>query len=645
MEAHLDDPQVILIAVQEGILSPSQILECLRERERQEAATGRPDPRSLFRIATEKGYVDPDRLEQLARKGPASGAASTAVLVEIPMQCAACGTRHVRNLHQILARPRCSRCSGLLQLCPDGPPSSPASGPFLEPPPEVRAAMENPRNFFGKYVLLAKVGAGGMGEVYKAWDLTLKRPVALKFPRSLAEEEIRRLHTEAVGAGRLRHPNIAAIHEIAEVEGRPYIAMQFIEGETAERKAEAMGNPRDFREIARWIREAALAVHYAHQNSVIHRDLKPQNLMIDPEGRVYVMDFGLAKVLSAAGNATVSGMVVGTPAFMSPEQAAGRTSEIGPASDVYALGATLYALLTGRRPHETASLTDMIVRVITTDPPPLRQIAPAVPRALEAIVTKAMEKSRERRYASAAELAADLTSFLEDRPVRARPASATVRLFRRHRRSLLTAAITGLFTLGALLTGFLLSRPSPPPPDPWPPFFAELQKVLSPDTFQEQAASLLLERLDREFPRFRPTAQEYLRGQSRLVRRLMENLPRERWVEERPRVERYRNWLSFVGEDTSVADAILRYQGSCTILIQVSPYAEVDGRFVAGLPPEERWTPLALSKVEIIDGDIILRHPRFGNHSVRASGLKDGRTYVLEGSWDRREDLVLKELP
>jgi serine/threonine protein kinase len=511
--------------------------------------------------------------------------------------------------------------------------------------------MEDSRNRFGKYYLLSRLGLGGMGEVHKAWDTVLQRKVALKFPRTVGEDEIRRLYVEAQGAGRLTHPNIASVYEIAEAEGRHYIAMQYIDGATAEKRLEAMGGNRDIREIVRWVRDAALAAHYAHENSVIHRDFKPQNLMIDAGGHVYVMDFGLAKVLSSTGDATVSGMVLGTPAFMPPEQAAGHVSEISPASDVYSLGATLYMLLTGKRPFESTSITEMLVRILTSDPPPLRQVDPSLPHEVEAIVDKAMRKAREHRYASARAMAEDLTNFLEDQPVKARLTPATYRVYRklsRYRPQVITAAVFAAILAAVIFVGFRHGADPQPPPavDPmekWPAFLGELRQATSADTFRAEAAAPLLERVDREFPRQKPLVDELLDGQHRIIQSSLENLPRDRWLDNRAKVERYRAWLAFMKRDTAAGDRILGYRGTCSILIHVHPFAEVRGPFVSALPPQERYTPLALRDVEIADGEIEILHPSYGKHSLPVKDLKNGVSYILEGTWENKEGITMKE--
>ena len=653
MDTRRDEIDLILWAVQEGAVSQSQVEECIRDREDREATLGQSDNRSLSRIAVEKGFLTETRLQDLTARQAPPQPGPTVVMIDVAMECPACGMVNSLSLNQALRQPPCARCGATLRTRRPGGTAvlPPSSRPTAVLPEEVRQAGEDPRNRFGKYVLLSRLGLGGMGEVFKAWDTVLHRRVALKFPRSVGEDEIRRLYVEAQGAGRLTHPHIASVYEIAEAEGRHYIAMQYIDGTTAERCIEAMAGRRDVREIVRWVRDAALAVHYAHQNGVVHRDLKPQNLMIDAEGRVYVMDFGLAKVLSSTGDATVSGIILGTPAFMPPEQAAGHVSEIGPASDVYSLGATLYVMLSGKRPFEGQSVTDLLVHVLTSDPPPLRQVDPSIPRELEAIADKAMRKPREHRYASAREFADDLTNFLQDRPVRARASTVTYRVSRklsRYRSQILTGAVSALVITGVILAVASRGRePAPPPPaerlEEWQALFGEIKRALSADTFREDAAAPLLDRAKREFPRSQALVDDFIEDQHRIIATTLDTLPRERWLDHRAKAERYRAWLAFMGKDTAAADRILAWRGTCAIRIHVRPYAEVRGPFVDALPPQERYTPLALLGMEIADGEIEILHPAHGTRSVPVRDLRNGASYVLEGTWEKKEAIVLKE--
>jgi serine/threonine-protein kinase len=254
-------------------------------------------------------------------------------------------------------------------------------------PPEVAAA--DPSAKFGKFVRTKRLGSGGMGEVWKAWDAQLSRWVALKFLKGSDEEEISRFEREAQLAARLSHPNIAAIYEVGSDQGRHWIAMQFIAGRTLR------GYPRtDLRAIIDLIHDAARAVAVANRAGIIHRDLKPENLMLTETGRkphVYVMDFGLARATEGASDLSVSGSIVGTPAYMPPEQARGQ--KVDGRSDVYALGATLYELLSGKKPFQGANVYETLRASKRTRPCRPRATMPASTRISRPSCSSASRRS------------------------------------------------------------------------------------------------------------------------------------------------------------------------------------------------------------------------------------------------------------
>ncbi len=311
--------------------------------------------------------------------------------------------------------------------------------------------------YFGNYELLEEIARGGMGVVYKARQVNLNRTVAVKtiLTGQLADDEaVRRFHTEAEAAANLRHPNIVAIHEIGEQEGLHYFSMDYIEGRNLAQVAG--GQPLAPARAAGYVRKIAEAIHFAHQRGTLHRDLKPSNVLIDERDEPRITDFGLAKVADADRGLTCSGMVLGTPNYMAPEQASGRTDLVGPASDVYALGAILYELLTGRPPFQGVSVQATLVQVVEGDPAPPRRLRADVPADLETICLKCLEKAPAARYASARELAEDLGRFLKHEPILARPISAA-RQFERwvkvHPALLAALAAFALLALSALSYG------------------------------------------------------------------------------------------------------------------------------------------------------------------------------------------------
>lgn len=302
--------------------------------------------------------------------------------------------------------------------------------------PEVRA----PANLFGKFKLLKELGRGGMGRVYQAYDTALGRVVALKMLIFEDPDDQRRFLQEAHIAAKLNHPGIVQVYEVGEHDGRHYIAMQFVDGASLDR---AKLDPRQALEA---IRDAALALHYAHQLGVVHRDIKPGNILVSKDGRALVADFGLAKF---AGAKSATGNILGTPQFMAPEQARGQNRMVDALTDVYALGATLYAVLTGQPPfttHEGESAVHLLERVVTHDPPPMRKLNPKLPDEVEIIVAKAMEKDRERRYPSAKNFAEDLDRHLKGEPIMARPASTLYRIRKKlwKRKGIVIAATLGI---------------------------------------------------------------------------------------------------------------------------------------------------------------------------------------------------------
>ena len=274
---------------------------------------------------------------------------------------------------------------------------------------------------FGGYELLAEVARGGMGVVYKARHTALDRVVALKLVLTgsdASESELNRFQIEAKAAARLDHPHIVPVYEIGEHDGQHFFSMGFVDGPSLSVRL-AKGGPLPPREAADLLRKVAEAVDYAHQQRIIHRDLKPGNVLLTPSGEPKVTDFGLAKRLDSEHSLTATGQVLGTPAYMAPEQAQGDKAIIGPAADIYSLGATLFAALTGRPPFTATAIHELLIQVTEEPPPAPRTINPKVPAALEAICLKCLAKEPSERYASAGALADDLRRFLDSKRVNA----------------------------------------------------------------------------------------------------------------------------------------------------------------------------------------------------------------------------------
>jgi tetratricopeptide (TPR) repeat protein len=316
------------------------------------------------------------------------------------------------------------------------------------------------------YEILELLGKGGMGVVYKARQTALGRLVALKMILQASHAgpaDRLRFHNEAEAVARLQHPNIVQVHEVGDHEGVPYFSLEFCAGGSLDRRLR--GTPLPARQAAALVEKLARAAHAAHRANMVHRDLKPANILL-VEGldvplercTPKITDFGLAKRLDATGP-TRPGVVVGSPSYMAPEQARGNTGPVGPSADVYALGAILYELLTGRPPFTADTLEGTLYRVVHDEPTPLRRLQPRIPRDLETVCLECLHKDPRKRYPSAEALAEDLRRFGAGEPVMARPAGPVRRLVKWARRrpaAATLAAVTALLSLGILVGGPLL---------------------------------------------------------------------------------------------------------------------------------------------------------------------------------------------
>jgi tRNA A-37 threonylcarbamoyl transferase component Bud32 len=320
---------------------------------------------------------------------------------------------------------------------------------------------------FGDFELLSEIATGGMGVVYKARHKTLNRIVALKtiHPGLVRPKDdvVRRLRIEARVVAALDHPNIVPLYEVGQRSGYPYLILKLITGGDLERHVPRLsGNPRA---SARLMAKVARTVQYAHVHGVLHRDLKPSNILLDERGEPHLTDFGLAKCIEKENGLTQTGLIVGTPAYMAPEQVLGRRRGTTTAADIYGLGAVLYKLLTGRPPFQAETMYELLDQLLVREPEPPRDYNPEIDRDLESICLKCLEKQPSRRYESAAELAVDLERWLAGKPIKAQPATRwerASRWYHRNRRGVaVSAALVGLvmvFVLTAVVTATIICR-------------------------------------------------------------------------------------------------------------------------------------------------------------------------------------------
>ena len=425
-----DHEAELRIAVVEGLVSRGEV-EALREEARR---LERPP----LRLLVERGQLSEESLASLLDS--VQGAPPPLTAGDTPAPPAdpdATASVIAPAAADPDATSTAAPCAGRLGA---GPPAFPVAG-------------------WDRYQPLRFLGQGGMGKVFLARDVRLQRDVAIKFVHGDDPGSLSRLVSEARAQARVSHERVCKVFEVGEVQGEVYIAMQFIDGEPLG----AVAGRISVEQKARLVQGAALGLHEAHRQGIVHRDIKPANIMVvrteDGDLQPFVMDFGVAR--SRSGGATQTGTVLGTPHYMSPEQARGEVSRLDRRADVYSLGATLYAVLTGQPPIPGDSALDVVARIATEEPRAPRAIDPDIPVDLEAITVKCLEKDRSARYDSARALAEDLDRFLGGEPVAARPAGAWYRLRKRiqkHRRLVIAGTVAGTLLLLALGWGLSVRR-------------------------------------------------------------------------------------------------------------------------------------------------------------------------------------------
>jgi len=399
-----DDTGLGQLLIEAGSATPEQIQSALAQQ-KEFAARNAPVPR-LGEILIDLGVVTFAKLQESVDR--------QSKLVRLA--CPSCGSRYAAEASGSTPKAYlCKKCA------------SPLAGtdrrqapPAAAEPEEVLRAAENPKNILGKYILTAQLGKGSMGAVYKGWDRGLRRWVAIKVLLATDNPQfVLRFRREAETAAAIQHPNIVPIYDVGQNAGAPFLVMKFVEGSTL------AGMSLSLDQACALVLQAAKGVAFAHDHDVVHRDLKPTNVMVDGSGHVYVMDFGLAKDLFSSTGITAPGTVMGTAAYMPPEQAAGKIEQVDRRSDVYSLGAILYELLTGRAPFRGPNFMDTLRQVLEAPLQPPSSIRSDIPPALEQVILRALDKDQAARFAGAGDFAKAL-EVAAAKPVKEAPVPVAV---------------------------------------------------------------------------------------------------------------------------------------------------------------------------------------------------------------------------
>ncbi|MDP6958296.1 MAG: serine/threonine-protein kinase, partial [Planctomycetota bacterium] len=554
----------------------------------------------------------------------------------------------------------------------------------------LRERIEDPQFRLHQYILSEEVGSGGMGSVWKAWDIKLSRWVAIKFLNLTDQESIIRFRREAKMTARLRHPNIAGVYEVNVTEGTHYLVMEFIEGKPFQ-KIEC-----SVKEIAKTFIKVCKAIAYAHENDTVHRDIKPANILVNDAGEPFVTDFGLAKGMHSNTSLSITGSIMGTPAYMSPEQATGSLKEIDERSDVYSLGATLYTLVSKKAPFKADNPTALLFKVCSEEPESIRSVNPQITQELENIIFKSMSKKKEERYESATEFADDLERFLGDEQVEAQKRK---RIRKRVPTTVLAAIIVlvlGGFTVIAWNLGYLDAYIKPkgitenPPNTPTP---TEIAQEWLRNTFPQIKSTYAFREFSGKPPQnekelraiLKEAPEEALNDMEGWFRSQQSLIPstlwdKSRWLQKKEEAKTIQAWCLSVtallaDQQTQWEDfqksletdrvrflPVIAYLGKINLKLYVWPYAEIRGLQVGetwfirdgkrteseiSLLGEKLSTPLVIENLDIGNIKLTLSHPELGiqETTVSAEKLENGKTFLLTGKLKDPGSIRIRELP
>ncbi len=569
-----------------------------------------------------------------------------------------------------------------------------------EIPQEAAQFHEDPSRQLGQYILVKQIGKGGMGAVWKAWDKKLTRWVAIKFLLVSEEEDVLRFQREAKLAARLRHPNIAPIYEVGEAPAtqagqstRHYLCMEYIDGQTM---AGAANLP--IPELIDIFMKVAQGIEAAHKAGVVHRDLKPANVMLTSDKWPYVMDFGLAKAIMAESSISVSGAVMGTPAYMPPEQAQGQLDQIDAQSDVYSLGATMYAVFCKKQPFAGQNPMEILMKVCKEDPVPMRSHNPEIPEAVEKIVLKAMAKEKADRYPSSQALADDLKRYLSNQEIEAKGPSSLKLAAKKVKRNVWPLVVGSVVLVAGGVIGYLALKKPPatttiakdpadtkppviiketPGEDPaakkaseWYSGWFKLAQELDFDDWKPGDATLAerinqhLRLLKTDAPLRQPDIHDWFDRQTTKAEAQFGRLSGS-GEEKRAVASTIVKWYDVVMASAKDVDFLKRqmdgaakfqkdvkqiasYKGSVTLKILVGPFAEITRLTTGGkaVALKERFGPMMVAGIEIGDLEIDFNHPTLGKRTekIAAAQLKDGKTYQINGGM-KDAKLRVAELP